>query len=155
MTSKEQGSLITICTAINAAGTSIPPLMIFPCVNYKNHFVYGVPPGGTGASYQSVWMTEANFFLYFVKHTRGWKDRIFIFDRQSWITYQLKLVIMQRKMALWCYPSLHIAPINYRTCPTLCSNMPLHGTCWISLSIVKLPYIIFLHYDFFFFSKLF
>lgn len=54
MTSGERGSLVTICTAVNAAGTAIPPIMVLSRVIYKDHFVYDGPPGGTGASYQSA-----------------------------------------------------------------------------------------------------
>lgn len=42
MTFGEQGSLATICTAVNAAGTAISPIILFPSVKYKDHFVcYG------------------------------------------------------------------------------------------------------------------
>ena len=78
MTSGEPGSLVTICTAVNAASTAIPPIMIFPRVNYKEHFFHDGSLGCTGASHPSGWMTEENFLKFvhhFVKHTRCLKDR--------------------------------------------------------------------------------
>ena len=53
MTSGEPGSLVTICTAVNAASTAIPPMMIFPRVNYKEHFFRDGSLGCTGASHPS------------------------------------------------------------------------------------------------------
>ncbi len=60
MTSGERRSLVTICTAVNAAGTAIPPMLIFPFCELQRILCDG-PPGCTGASHPSGWMTEENF----------------------------------------------------------------------------------------------
>ena len=43
--SAEQGTLVTACCIISAAGDSIPPYMIFPHVHLKDHMIVGAPPG--------------------------------------------------------------------------------------------------------------
>lgn len=40
----DRGKLMT-CGIITAAGCSIPPVMIFPRVSYKDHFISAAPPG--------------------------------------------------------------------------------------------------------------
>ena len=45
VTSAERGILTTMIAAVNAAGGFIPPMMIFPRVNYKPHMITGAPTG--------------------------------------------------------------------------------------------------------------
>lgn len=71
--SAERGTLVTCCCGVNALGNSIPPMFIFPRVNYRDHFVRDGPNGCIGAAHPSGWMTSTNFFKFmehFVKHTR-------------------------------------------------------------------------------------
>lgn len=65
--SAERGQLVTVCCAVNALGNSVPPMMIFPRVHFREHFIAGAPPGTLGAAHPSGWMTSENF-LMFVKH---------------------------------------------------------------------------------------
>ena len=67
MTSAERGELVTLCTAVNAAGNAIPPMLIFPRVRYQEHFVRDGPVGCVGAGNHSGWMSETEF-LMFMKH---------------------------------------------------------------------------------------
>lgn len=67
ITSGEHGTLVTMCLAINASGNFIPPMFIFPRVNYKNVFVRGGPTGCIGAANKSGWM-QGEEFLTFMKH---------------------------------------------------------------------------------------
>ena len=39
LTSAERGQLITLICVISATGNNIPPLLIFPRVNFKDHFI--------------------------------------------------------------------------------------------------------------------
>jgi transposase-like protein len=61
--SQERGQLVTVAVAVNAVGNCIPPVFVFPRVNYRNHFVKGGPPGCLGLAHPSGWMTESNFLL--------------------------------------------------------------------------------------------
>ncbi|BFZ08869.1 hypothetical protein BsWGS_11908 [Bradybaena similaris] len=60
MTSAERGALVTLCAAVNALGSSIPPLFIFPRVNFKDCMIKGGPVGCIGLSHISGWMTAEN-----------------------------------------------------------------------------------------------
>ena len=65
--SGERGQLVTICCAVNAIGNTVPPMFVFPRVNYKDHFIRGSPTGSIGVAHPSGWMTKENF-LVFIKH---------------------------------------------------------------------------------------
>ena len=65
--SAERGQLVTLCCAVNAVGNSVPPMFIFPKVNYRDNFVNGGPVGCVGTAHPSGWMAAAGF-LTFLKH---------------------------------------------------------------------------------------
>lgn len=67
ITSAERGTSVTMCLAVNAIGNCIPPMFVFPRVNYKDYFVRGGPPGCVGVVNKSGWM-QGNEFLEFMKH---------------------------------------------------------------------------------------
>lgn len=56
ITSAERGTLVTMCLAVNAIGNFIPPMFVFPRVNYKDYFVRGGPSGCVGVANKSGWM---------------------------------------------------------------------------------------------------
>lgn len=39
ITSTERGFNTTIISCVNAIGNSVPPVFVFPCVNFKNHML--------------------------------------------------------------------------------------------------------------------
>ena len=61
-------------TAVSATGNEIPPMFIFPRVNYKDHFIKnGAPTGPIGKAHPSGWMNTENFLIWmkhFVSHVR-------------------------------------------------------------------------------------
>ncbi|KAK9976965.1 hypothetical protein ABG768_018786 [Culter alburnus] len=67
VTSGERGTLVTVACAGNALGNMIPPMFIFPRVNFKDNFIRDGPPGCIGAANKSGWMME-DHFLQFLKH---------------------------------------------------------------------------------------
>ena len=72
VTSAERGVLVTMCGAVNALGNAIPPFLIFPRVNFKDHMLKGAPPGTIGATHKSGWMTGDNFerwLHHFIQHS--------------------------------------------------------------------------------------
>lgn len=69
--SAERGQLVTLAVGVSAAGVSTPPFFIFPCKNFKEHFLNGAPPGSKGTSNPSGWMNEEHF-LEFAKYFIGW-----------------------------------------------------------------------------------
>ena len=67
LTSGERGSLVTVLYAVNAAGNSVPPMLVFPRVKFRDHMMKGVPPHSIGVANPSGWMSGA-CFKEFMKH---------------------------------------------------------------------------------------
>ena len=78
VTSAERGVLTTVICAVSAAGGTIPPLMIFPRVNFKPYMLSGAPAGTVGAANQSGW-TSTEIFIkwlnHFIENTRASKEK--------------------------------------------------------------------------------
>ena len=88
MTSVERGELVTVACVVNAIGTALPPMIIFPRVRYNEHFVNGAPVGSIGAGTKSGWMTEEScmtFLQHFQKHTKSSEDSpvLIVLDNHS------------------------------------------------------------------------
>lgn len=67
LTSAERGTLVTMACAGNAIGNTIPPMLIFPRVHFKSHFVRDGPTGCIGTANRTGWMHDADFIVY-LKH---------------------------------------------------------------------------------------
>lgn len=62
---------------INAVGNSVPPLIVFPRVFYKDNMLKSAPPGSVGAANQSGWSIELIFRKYldhFIKFAKPTKE---------------------------------------------------------------------------------
>lgn len=71
--SAERGILVTMVGAMNAQGNSVPPFLVFPRVNFKDHMLLNAPPGTAGVAHKTGWMTAANFLKWmdhFITHTK-------------------------------------------------------------------------------------
>ncbi|KAK6186858.1 hypothetical protein SNE40_006124 [Patella caerulea] len=78
ITSAERGVLITMCGSVNAVGNTIPPLMIFPRVHFRNHMITGAPVGTIGTANPSGWMTTEIFetwLEHFIDHSHSTIDK--------------------------------------------------------------------------------
>ena len=78
VTSAERGQLVAVACIINAAGNSVPPLLVFSRVRYNRNFINGAPVGSTGAANKSGWINENIFITYFehfVLHSRRSPER--------------------------------------------------------------------------------
>ncbi|XP_030754595.1 uncharacterized protein LOC115881307 [Sitophilus oryzae] len=69
ITSGERGQNVTLIASINAIGNHLPPMMIFPRVNFKPHMLKGCPVGTIGGANPSGWSNESLFleFLHLFK----------------------------------------------------------------------------------------
>ena len=67
ITSGERGGLVTVLYAVCAAGHALAPMLIFPRVRYREHFIRGGPPGCIGRATRSGWI-NADLFVDFSKH---------------------------------------------------------------------------------------
>ena len=77
-TSAEQGELVTVEYCVNAVGNVIPPLLVFPRVHFRDHFLNGAPTGAIGRASRSGWMNEelfSDYIQHFIQHTRCTKER--------------------------------------------------------------------------------
>ena len=75
--SAERGQLVTVCCAVSATGNSVPPMFVFPRVNYRDHFLNGAPTRSTGTTHPSGWMTSEGFLTHmkhFAAHVRPSRD---------------------------------------------------------------------------------
>lgn len=71
-TSGERGILVTTCCTVNATGSFIPPVMVFPRKKFKQHMLHIAPPGTLGLAQPSGWMTIDLFIElmnHFIHHT--------------------------------------------------------------------------------------
>nr|CAI5825039.1 unnamed protein product [Callosobruchus analis] len=78
MTSAERGNTVTMIAASNAGGGFIPPMLIFPRVNFKDFMIHGAPEGTLGAATPTGWSNEALFVMFmkhFIKFARPSKER--------------------------------------------------------------------------------
>jgi hypothetical protein len=73
LTSAERGNLITVVTCMNATGTYVPPLILFPRKNMKQELMDGARAGSISACHPSGWIQTDIFtewfdhFVHFVK----------------------------------------------------------------------------------------
>lgn len=88
VTSGERGTLITTCCIISASGNFLPPVMVFPRKNFKDHMIKNTPPGTLGLATPTGWMNSTIFpevIKHFVKHTNSSKENpsILIMDNHE------------------------------------------------------------------------
>ena len=72
--SAERGELVTMVGFISATGSQIPPVFIYPRVNFKNSWIENGLPGCIGLANRSGWQTGETFLKclkHFVDHTHS------------------------------------------------------------------------------------
>lgn len=77
MTSGQRGYNVTMIGAINAGGGYMPPMLIFPRVNFTDFMTKGALEGTLGGANPAGWTNEKLFFEFmehFVKHSRSSKE---------------------------------------------------------------------------------
>lgn len=77
LTSLERGKLMTIVTCMNACGTYVPPLIVFPKKNMAQELMDGTPAGSIGDCHPSAWIQSHLFtkwFQHFINFTKPSKD---------------------------------------------------------------------------------
>ena len=87
-TSAERGTLVTTCCIISASGNHLPPAMVFPRVNFRNHMIKGAPAGTLGLAGKTGWMTVELFYQvmeHFIKHSHSSPQNpsLLIFDNHE------------------------------------------------------------------------
>ena len=67
LTSGERGKTITVICCFNAAGTYIPPALIFPRKNMNDRLLKGAPPNSIGFASETGWINE-DLFVAWLSH---------------------------------------------------------------------------------------
>lgn len=78
VTSGERGLNITMIACVNAIGNSIPPMLIFPRVNFKQHMIIGAPNGAIGGANPTGWSNEdlfVDYLKHFIDHVKPTKEK--------------------------------------------------------------------------------
>ena len=78
VTSAERGELVTLVYKINAAGAVISPMLVFPRVNFREHFLRGAPNGSIGRARSGGRINEtlfSDYLEYLTVQTRCNKER--------------------------------------------------------------------------------
>lgn len=94
-TAAERGSLVTMIAAVNAIGNSLPPMLIFPRVHFKDRMLFGGPAGCIGAANPSGWSTEVTFikfldhFLNTVKSSKDDRVLLLLDNHETHLTPQV------------------------------------------------------------------
>lgn len=102
ITSGERGTNTTCVCCFNAAGTYIPPMMIFKRLRFKDELKEGAPPGTTFACSESGWITSELFvkwlkhFISFVKPNRENKV-LLVLDGHTTHTKNLEAINLARE----------------------------------------------------------
>lgn len=109
MTSAERGTNVTMIAAVNAGGGFIPPMLIFPRVNFKDFMLSGAPTGSIGGANSSGWSNETlflQFFEHFIKFAKPSKDNpaILLMDNhESHITVPIINLARQNGVTLMTF----------------------------------------------------
>lgn len=114
ITSAERGTLVTTCYIVNVLGNTLPPVMIFPRVHFKQHMINNAPFGTLGLATKNGWM-NGELFVKSIKH--------FITHTNSSIDNP-SLLILDNHESHMCIQALNLAKDNGVTVLTI----PPHST---------------------------
>ena len=67
ITCSETNVLVTTCCCVNAIDAALPPVYIFPRVNFRDHMLTGAPNGSMDFATSSG-MMNSELFLVVLKH---------------------------------------------------------------------------------------
>jgi hypothetical protein len=111
LTSAERGHLITVVVCMNAAGSYVPPLIVWPRKNAKDELMDGTPAGSIPAYHPSGWIQTDIFtmwFEHFVKHTKPSKEDpvLLVLDGHNSHTRNIDLINRAREkhVTIVCLP---------------------------------------------------
>ena len=110
ITSAERGVMCTMVGAVNAQGTFMPPMVIFPRVNFKQFMLTGAPTGTIGAANPSGWISReifVNWLTHFIAHTRSSKDNpvlLLVDNHDSHVTIEALSMARENGVVMVSFP---------------------------------------------------
>lgn len=111
VTSGERGETVTAEICFSAAGTYIPPFLIFPRKRMRQEFQTGLPPAASAEVHETGWITKELFLSWFQKFisfsgASKQKPVLLLLDGHSTHTKNLALIDIARDngVILLCLP---------------------------------------------------
>ncbi|XP_067120893.1 uncharacterized protein [Centruroides vittatus] len=111
LTSLERGKLMTVVTCMNACGSYVPPLIIFPRKNMGQELMDDAPAGSIGDCHPSGWIQTHQFtkwFQHFINFVKPSEDDpvILILDGHYTHTRNIDVINLAREnnVAIVCLP---------------------------------------------------
>nr|CAH7743754.1 unnamed protein product [Callosobruchus chinensis] len=111
LSSAERGQLVTAEICFNAAGTYVPPMLIYPRKRMKDELLDDAPPGFWGTCSDNGWITLKIFFDWFksfVRFTGATKEKpvLLILDGHASHTKNIEVIDYAREhhVILLCTP---------------------------------------------------
>lgn len=110
ITSAERGSNVTVVCCMNAAGSYVPPFMIFPRKNMKNELVDEAPTGTVGVAQKNGWMSTEIFvkwlhhFQSFVKASHDDKVLLIVDGHASHKSFEALNFAKENGIEIVCLP---------------------------------------------------
>lgn len=139
--SAERGELVTFCGIVTASGNSIPPVYVYPRVNFKTHFMHGAPSGSRGFATRNGWMTQT-VFLEVAKHiqqnTSATKENpvlIILDNHESHVCLETILFCRENGIILLTFPphtSHRLQPLDVAIYGPFKNHCKLAFNKWIS-----------------------
>jgi hypothetical protein len=103
LTSAEKGKTVTAVCCVSAAGTFVPPMLIFPRARMRAELIDKAPPGSVGAANPSGWISSELFlewfshFVKFVQPATRPEPILLIMDGHASHTKNIQLIEEARK----------------------------------------------------------
>lgn len=111
VTSAERGETVTAVVCVSAAGSYMPPMLIFPRKRMRQEFQTGLSPGSWAEVHPSGWINKSLFLSWFKKFIDFAKPSktspvLLLFDGQKSHTTNLDVIDLAREkgVILLCFP---------------------------------------------------
>ena len=141
ITSAEHGQLVTVEICMNATGSFVPPLFVFPRTRMKPELMDGTPNGSISACHKSGWMQMEIFtqwFEHFVRVTGASQNNpmLLILDGHSTHTTNINVINLARDKGvhILCLPphcSHRLQPLDVSFMKPLSTYYTQAIECWL------------------------
>nr|CAI5835300.1 unnamed protein product [Callosobruchus analis] len=110
LSSAERGQHVTVVCAMNAVGTYIPPVLIYPRQRMNEDLMTGAPSGSVAFAQEKGWMTSeisCKWLEHFVRYTKVSKENRVLLLLHGHSSHKgLMLYSLLKKMAFLFFASL-------------------------------------------------